>query len=316
MQHWPPIRAAEGGTIHFVVPTRLLDTFEELAEGAAATVRSQGLSSRVQYVPQWRDIRHTPGDTLVVFGGYRFDRVEPPADVLLVGLNSEQFEPGWTPFSTPNDRFLACCDVVLAVNECLLEECHRLGEPAEAVLPFGYTPTYEGPRSAIRPLYDIAFLGRVGPDGRRDRMLRELGRKFRLHPETRAFGSARFQFLAEARIQLSLHQYDKPMLPAHRFALCFANETFLLSEPLPPAAPFQPGVHFAEAREEDLPDAIARYLDDDVGRQTIARQGQQFFRDHYRLDRAVLALLPRLRARPERSSAGSSAAVAERRERS
>lgn len=290
---------ANAGFHHVVVPMRVLETYQEMARSVAEVLRKLHRGATVHFVSRLEQVGPLKtGDRVIVYGVHRFGSFEPRPGVLYVGVNVEQYPPDWTPEGTEDrlvqkaDAFLSRCQIIVDCNECLFQESARLGRPAQGILPFGYTERLDSGREhPADPPYDLAFLGRLG-DGRRHDAMHKLAREFSVAPVHRAWGRRRFRFLQSAKIQLDLHQHEKPCLAGHRFALALANGSFLLSEPLPPGAPFQAGVHFVEARLPDFPEAIRHYLLHAEERQKIACAGRNFFRHHYRLDDAVRRLLP------------------------
>ncbi|MBL8844107.1 MAG: glycosyltransferase family 1 protein [Planctomycetes bacterium] len=296
-------RAAAPGMHRIVVPPRVLDTYEETAGGIADGFAALGRDAVVECVDDLARLAPLKrGDRVIVFGAHRYEPWRPPAGVLLVGVNVEQYPPDWTPHGTSvvhmakTDRFLAGCDLLLECNECLLEESARRGRPAAGVLPFAYTPRFDsGLPPLAKPPFEIAFLGRPG-DGRRKEALARLGARFRLAPATVAWGRARGEFLRRAQLQLNLHQGEEAVLESHRFALCLANGAFVLSEPLPASAPFRDGVHYAAAPLAQWDDAIAHWLARPEERARIAEAGRRFLREEYAFPRALAQLLPLLDA--------------------
>lgn len=296
-------RRAAPGLHRIVVPPRVLDTYEETAHGIADGFAALGRAALVECVDALDRLAPLkPGDRVIVFGAHRYEPWRPPAGVLLVGVNVEQYPPDWTPGGAVNplmaktDRFLAGCDLLLECNECLLAESARRGRSAAGVLPFAWTPRFEsGLAPLAEPPFDLAFLGRPA-EGRRALALRELGRRFRLAPTTVAWGARRAEFLRSARIQLNLHQGEAPALESHRFALCLANGAFVLSEPLPPEAPFRAGVHHVEAPLAGWGEVIAHWLARPAERARIAAAGRRFLREEYAFPPALAKLLPLLDA--------------------
>lgn len=292
-------RRAAPGLFHLVIPPRVLDTYEETLAGIADGLRSLGRAAVVDCVRGLDEIGPLrPRDVVLVYGAHRYPPWRPPAGVLLVGVNVEQYPDDWTPQGTSvdlmakSDRFLAGCDVVLECNEGLLQESTRLGRGAAGVLPFAFTPRFDaGLAPLAEPPFDVAFLGRPG-DGRRKEALARLARSFKLAPSTVAWGRRRAEFLRCAKIQLNLHQGEKPVLEGHRFALCYANGAFLLSEPLPPGPPFKAGVHHVEAPLAQMEQAIRDWLARPAERARIAAEGRRFFREEYTFQRALERLLP------------------------
>lgn len=314
-------RRAAPGLFHVVVPPRVLDTYEETLDGIAEGFRTLGRAAVVDCVRSLEEIAPLrPRDVVLVYGTHRYPPWQPPAGVLLVGVNVEQYPDDWTPAGTTvdlmakSDRFLAGCDVVLECNEALLLESERLGRKAAGVLPFAYTPRFDaGLPPLAEPPYEVAFLGRPG-DGRRKEALARLARIFKLAPSTVAWGRRRAEFLRSARIQLNLHQGEKPVLEGHRFALGFANGAFLLSELLPPGAPFRAGVHHAEAPLAQFEEAIRGWLARPGERAQIAAEGRRFFREEYTFPRAIEKLLPIFdeKVAHKAASLGSAAGLARR----
>ena len=292
-------RAAAPGLFHVVVPPRVLDTFEETVEGIADALRILGRAAVVQCVDHLDELGPLkPGDVVLVYGTHRYDPWTPPPGVVLAGVNVEQYPDGWTPQGTAvpmmqkSDRFLAGCHVVLECNEALALEAARLGRTPAGVLPFAYTRRFESGLAPLAdPPFDVAFLGRPG-EGRRKTALERFAKRFKLAPATVAWGRGRGEFLRRAKIQLNLHQSEKPVVEGHRLALAYANGAFLLSEPLPPGTPFRAGVHHAEAPLAQMEEAIAAWLARPEERAKIAAEGQRFFRHDYDMTHAVERLLP------------------------
>jgi hypothetical protein len=292
-------RQAPAGCIHVIVPPRLIQTYEELSRGLVDVLRACGHPAVLRVTRDLDHLDHVrPGDRLLVFGVYRFTPPAPRDGVLLCGVQTEQYPPGWTSTDSTSDeliqqsdRFLARCDRIFESNECLALEAERLGRRPDGVLPFAYTPRFLlPPPRRLTPTHDIAFLGRLA-GGRRAAAIERLSARYRMLPALRAWGGHRRHFLHAAHIQLDIHQWDKRGLAGHRFALVLANGGFLLSEPLPTGAPFEAGVHYAAADLADFDAAIEYYLAHPQVRQRIARAGQAFFREHYKFERFVSPFL-------------------------
>jgi len=304
------VRSAPPGLFHVVVPPRVLDTYEETVDGIVETLGQLGRQAVVHCVARMESVGPLrPCDRVLVFGAHRYEPWRPPPGVLLIGVNVEQYPPGWRPDAASashmekTQRFLAACDVRLESNECLFERSIEFGRPAAGVLPFAATPRFVLPQiPSATPPWEIAFLGRVG-SGRRRAALADLARQFRLLPSHVAWGRRRAEFLRSAAMQLNLHQGDQPALEGHRFALAFGAGAFLLSEPIPPSAPFVAGVHFVEAPLAEWPDVIRHWLSRPEERRAIAEAGARHFRARYTLATALERLLPVLDGASERGLA-------------
>jgi hypothetical protein len=301
------VRNAPPGLFHVVVPPRVLDTYDETVHGIVETLFHLGRRAVVHCVARMESVGPLrPCDRVLVFGAHRFEPWRPPPGVLLIGVNVEHYPPGWRPDGASashmekTQRFLAACDLRLESNECLFERSAEIGWPAAGVLPFAATSRFVlPPLPAEAPLHDVAFLGRISTLRRRV-ALAELAGQFRLAPTHVAWGRRRVEFLRSAAIQLNLHQGDEPVLEGHRFALAFGASAFLLSEPLPPNAPFIAGVHFVEAPLADWPDVIRHWLARPEERRAIAEAGARHFRARYTLATALERLLPVLDGAAER----------------
>jgi hypothetical protein len=82
------------------------------------------------------------------------------------------------------------------------------------------------------------------------------------------FGDARGRLLRRTKIVINFMRqpWDCNML---RFYLSAPNRALMISEPILPHTPVQPGVHLIEARCDQMADTILRYLRDDAARERI-----------------------------------------------
>lgn len=130
--------------------------------------------------------------------------------------------------------------------------------------------------------YDLLFIGAPdGVDGRRARLLKELGQRFRLFPEhSGLWGGKKLRAMAGAVIVCNLHYDHGAPFEAPRLWEALSMGAFVLSEPMADSRPFVAGRDYAAAFEHQFAEAVAHYLAHAERRQAIARQGQATARAH------------------------------------
>ncbi|MBN2489941.1 MAG: glycosyltransferase family 1 protein [Planctomycetes bacterium] len=290
--------AERGGTYRVVVPLGVYNVYREHAEGLVDCLRALGRTAFLHPVKQLRHGgRLIPGDRVLAFAPDRLEPFKRAPGILYAAVNEEPYaarpDAGEDPPPRRSAGFLERCHLVFEANEALLEQAAELGLERAGVLPFGYSERWNWHAAPVKPRYDVAFLGRLATDHRRE-LWDAIRARFRVAPRNEAWGKQRARLLRAARIQLSLRVTEVPELAGHRFAMALANRCFLLSEPLPPGSPFQPGVHFAEATASSMIDRISRHLEHADPRAAIAARGHAFFRSEYRLETFVQRILPML----------------------
>ena len=149
---------------------------------------------------------------------------------------------------------------------------HKRGWPVPFV-PVGSQAGESCRRDGPRDL-DVVFLGYLRRD-RRVNLLGKLkqelaGRQIGLEVVTNhCFGETRTRLLSRTRILLMLHQYS--WSPAWiRFVQAGMSGACVVSEPMVDDQPFQPGVHYAAAPCDALPELIERLLGDASERERLA----------------------------------------------
>jgi hypothetical protein len=286
------------GTYHVVIPFRTYKVYREQVLGLVDCLQAMKRPAVLHPVKRFKQVgRLRPGDRVIAFAPYRLEPFERKPGVLYAAVNAEHYPAHPDAFEQAlQDRsagFLACCHLVFEGHEALLAQAVGLGLERAGVLPFAYTERWNWDAAPVKPRYDVAFLGRLSTDHRRE-IWESICARFKACPHTEAWGNGRARLLRSARIQLSLSLTEVPQLAGHRFAMALANRCFVLSEPLPPKSPFRPGVHFAEATASSLIDAIARHLEHADQRAAIAERGHEFFKSEYRLEGFVRRILPML----------------------
>lgn len=288
-----PTTAAVSGGYHVVVPARAFRVFEEQALGLGDCLEAVGRAPTLHRVRRMRQVgRLHSGDRVIVFAPHRLDAFEPVDGVLYTAVNDFPYpDPGNAESGRPRAPIPAGYHLVFESHEALYDRAKRLDLHPAGVLPFACGPRWEWDAAPVSPRYDVAFLGRVNTDHRRE-LWANIRERFKTCPQTEAWGRRRAALLRSARIQLSFAATEVHELPGHRFAMALANCCFVLSEPLPPGSPFRPGAHYAEATASGMIDAIARYLERHEQRQAVAEAGHRFFTTEYRLEGFVKRMLP------------------------
>jgi hypothetical protein len=145
-------------------------------------------------------------------------------------------------------------------------------------VPYGYHPSF-GKLLDLERTIDVLFLGDTGPRRRR-RLLRYLRRQG-IAVDARGswndpslWGESRSRLLNQTKLVVHLQRYPGK-LAAMRHVLALANGAMVVAEPCYRPDPFVPGVHYAEAPVEELPDLIRYYLEHDDERERIVAAGHR-----------------------------------------
>lgn len=184
---------------------------------------------------------------------------------------------------------------------------HRLGIPAE-VAYCGAHPRWEAQQAGERDI-PVLWLGKPGSP-RRARALATLERDLQargiaLHrvdgiANPAVFGDARARLLRRTKIIVNLvrQPWDCNVL---RFYLSAPNRTLMITEPLLPHAPIQPGVHVVESPLATMADTIAHYLADATARERISDAAYHLVTTELTMAKAMRQVLDRLWPIPARA---------------
>lgn len=173
-------------------------------------------------------------------------------------------------------RNLACVDIVLDWSRQNLSALRA--HSAVLAVPYGFLEAnlYRQSQSAM-PTYDLAFIGSIDAlDARRRRILSELSARYSVHPaaETGAWGAAKFDVFAQARLVLNLHVEASAVFESPRFYDVLGAGRCLLSEPVHDAWPFRSGTDYWETTILRLEDDVQRLLEDTPLRRALGAAGQ------------------------------------------
>ncbi|MEO8577663.1 MAG: glycosyltransferase [Gemmatimonadales bacterium] len=167
---------------------------------------------------------------------------------------------------------------------------------------YGYHPSH-GRLLGLSRNVDVLFLGETRPGRRRtllDRLRRdgvEVTVRGSWHPSQQAlWGEDRVRFLNRTKILIHLQRY--PGKTAHkRFVLALANGAMVVSEPAYLPEPLVPGVHYAEAPIEKMPELIRYYLNNEAEREKIALAGHKLITEEDTFERSIRGVVDRIRER-------------------
>ncbi len=152
------------------------------------------------------------------------------------------------------------------------------GVSAEFV-PVGYHRGMGRLTGAKRDI-DVLFLGAVRKT-RRVSLLKQIehqlaGRSIRLVTvSSNCFGQQRTELLNRARIVLNLLKFPWD-LPGMRFLMSMSCGALVVTERLDDPRPYRSGIHLVEADSEDIPAAIAHYLEHEDERRRIVDAAHRF----------------------------------------
>ena len=173
------------------------------------------------------------------------------------------------------------------------------GIPA-SVVPFGYHPRHAGPLTPPDSPRDIAVVvigtGLRTPRRRRGRILarlrpglQRLGQVVEIDGR---WGDERDAILRRARVVLDIQRVPGNFTGL-RWLLASAAGTVYVVEPMDDPAPFRAGVDHVEASAESLIDEVARLLEDEPRRRSIADESQRLLRGDLAMHRSLERVLAR-----------------------
>jgi hypothetical protein len=273
-----------GGTFRIRIVTDRPDYFGPYADALARELKELGAQPSVHHV---LDDELPDGEAVIVIGLHRF----APDRLRTLGLTSVvaaiQTEQLATPLQgAPRFGSRRIANVLSALphvdltldwsreNATLLREHH----PAVGVVPYGFIEADLYPRrDPVTPTYDLAFLGNVDAlDGRRRRILQQLGDRFHIHPNINdAWGADKFAVFRQARIVLNLHVEASAVFESPRFYDVLGAGLPLLSEAVHDPWPFRAGADFEVTSILRLERDIQNLLDDEPLRQRLAATGRR-----------------------------------------
>jgi len=170
------------------------------------------------------------------------------------------------------------------------------------VYHYGYHPSH-GRLLGLERDIDVMFLGETRPRRRR-KLLSRLKRagidvtvRGSWHKNEKAlWGEERVQFLNRTKIMIHLQRY--PGKTAHkRFVIGLANGTMVVAEPSYRPEPLVPGVHYAEAPIDQMPELIRYYLNNDAEREKIAMAGHKLVTEELTFENTMRDVVDTIRGR-------------------
>ena len=167
-------------------------------------------------------------------------------------------------------------------------------------VPYGYHPSY-GTILGLERTIDVLFLGDRGP--RAPSPAAPLSASARDDVDARGswsdpslWGESRSRLLNQTKIVVHLQRYPGKTA-AMRLVLALANGAMVVAEPCYRPDPFVPGVHYAEAPVEELPDLIRYYLEHDDERERIVAAGHRLVTEELTFARSAQMVLEVIRER-------------------
>ena len=167
---------------------------------------------------------------------------------------------------------------------------------------YGYHPSH-GRLLGLERDVDVLFLGETRPRRRR-KLLSRLKRagidvtvRGSWHKSSKGlWGEERVRFLNRTKIIIHLQRY--PGKTAHkRFVIALANGAMVVSEPAYRPDPFVPGVHYAEAPIEQMPELIRHYLNNEAEREKIAMAGHKLVTEELTFENTMREIVETIRGR-------------------
>ena len=167
---------------------------------------------------------------------------------------------------------------------------------------YGYHPSH-GRVLGLERYVDVLFLGETRPRRRR-LLLNRLGRagidvtvRGSWHKSDKGlWGDERIQFLNRTKIIVHLQRYPGKT-GSKRFVLALANGAMVVAEPSYRPEPFVPGVHYAEAPIEHMPELIRYYLNNEAERERIAMAGHRLVTEDLTFEKTMREIVETIRGR-------------------
>jgi GT2 family glycosyltransferase len=219
-----------------------------------------------------------------------------------VAISTEQPGTSWFEHAVGLSRAVGA---VVDINPLAAEEMRRQGVDTEHA-PLGYIPSWDvwgGDREKERPI-DLAFLGRHTPERaytiarcrpalQQRRSALYLTETIKPHTKGSAYylaGERRSRLLADSKLLLNVHQQQLPYLEWHRILSAVLNGCVVLTEHSLMTDPFEPGVHFVSAREDDLPFVLEGLLADEERLAEIRHAAYDLVREQMPMSRATAVI--------------------------
>jgi GT2 family glycosyltransferase len=219
-----------------------------------------------------------------------------------VAISTEQPGTSWFEHSLGLAQTVGA---VVDINPLAAEEMRRHGVDTEHA-PLGYIPSWDvwgGDRAKERPI-DLAFLGRHTPERaytiarcrpalQQRRAALYMTETIKPHVAGSTYylaGERRSRLLAESKLLLNVHQQQLPYLEWHRILSAVLNGCVVLTEHSLMTDPFEPGVHFVSAREDDLPFVLEALLAEPERLEGIRHAAYDLVREQMPMSRATAVM--------------------------
>ena len=273
-----------GGEFRVAVVTDRPDYFGPYADALAGELQELGARPSIHNA---LDGTLPDGEAVVLIGLHRFapERVRTLGLTCVVAaIQTEQLSTLMQGAPRFGNRRLANVLAALPHVDVALDWSRenatllRAHHPAVDVVPYGFIEADHHPRlDPVTPTYDLAFIGSVDAlDGRRRRILEQLGGCFRIHPIVdNAWGADKFAVFSEASIVLNLHVEASAVFEAPRFYDVLGAGLPLLSEAVHDPWPFRAGEDFQVTSILRLERDIEQLLGDEPLRQQLAAAGRR-----------------------------------------
>ena len=167
---------------------------------------------------------------------------------------------------------------------------------------YGYHPSH-GRLLGLERDVDVLFLGETRPRRRRKLLnrLRQAGIDVTVrgswHKTQKAlWGEDRVQFLNCTKLVVHLQRYPGKT-GSKRFVLALANGAMVVSEPAYRPEPFVPGVHYAEAPIDEMPELIRHYLANPAERERIVAAGHRLVTEELKFHDIMESVVSTIRGR-------------------
>lgn len=182
--------------------------------------------------------------------------------------------------------YLDAYDIILDESKQNIAGLVRVTKTPVVFFPSGWHPSLEinkAPNiSAQEKPYDLLFVGNMpGVDQRRKKLVEFLATKYKVYPiRNDLWGNKKFEALSSSKICLNIHYDETRYMETARLNDYFANNCFVLSEPMHQTEPFVEGRDFVEFFWTNICEKIDYYLLHEEERDKIANQGYKTLCKH------------------------------------